>query len=86
LLFLIPTKVYQPAEYEYLMTFVSYGSCSGCDTLLSIQTFDEELTENMLKDYMSLCKDLVCNIIKPYNCGWRNESVFETVEEVNEDV
>ena len=82
LLFIIPQKTYQPTEYEYLMTFVNYGSCSGCDTLQSIQTFSNELpTNSQLKDYMALCKDLVCNMVKPFKCGWRNnEGVFDEVE------
>ena len=80
LLFLIPKDTYQPAEYEYLMTFVNYGSCSGCDTLQHIQSWnDGKLSEEQLKDFMSLCKDLVCNMIKPFNCGWRNEEEFEVV-------
>lgn len=33
-LFLIPEDTYQPSEYQYLMTYVGYGSCSGCDTLM----------------------------------------------------
>lgn len=84
LLFLIPTGAYQPSEYEYLMTYVGYGSCSGCDTLQGIQScpwHDVKPTEQQLKDYMTLCKDLVCNMIKPYNSGWRNEEIFENVEE-----
>ena len=83
LIFLIPIKTYQPCEYEYLMTFVSYGSCSGCDTLLHIQSWHDEgekPTQQQLKDYMILCKDLVCNMIKPYNGGWRNEEEFEPIE------
>ena len=80
LLFLIPEDTYHPAEYEYLMTFVEYGSCSGCDTLQRIQSWnDGKLSEEQLKDFMLLCKDLVCNMIKPFNCGWRNEEEFEVV-------
>lgn len=37
LLYLIPQDAYQPDETEYLMTHVSYGSCSGCDTLQAVQ-------------------------------------------------
>lgn len=68
LLFIIPRKTYQPSAYEYLITTVDYGSCSGCDTLLGIQDlFSDKLsTENQLKDYMALCKDLICNIKRPY--------------------
>lgn len=85
ILFLIPMCAYQPAEYEYLMTFVGYGSCSGCDTLQAIQDYrDELLSDKQVKEFMTLCKDLVCNMIKPYNSGWRHlsdfEKDFETVE------
>lgn len=84
LLFLIPANTYQPSEYEYLMTYVNYGSCSGCDTLLGIQSWDNEPpTKQQLKDYMTLCRDMVCNIIKPYNCGWRNEEEFDPVVEMD---
>lgn len=80
LLFLIPNTTYQPCEFEYLMTYVGYGSCSGCDTLLSIQDYsDRPPTREQLNDYMTLCRDMVCNMIKPYNCGWRNEEEFEPV-------
>jgi hypothetical protein len=82
-LFLIPKVGYQPEEYEYLMTYVGYGTCSGCDTLLEIQSYsyDNDLpTEQQLKDYMTLCKHLVDNMIKPYNTGWRNDPRFNTIE------
>ena len=81
LLYLIPRDTYQPSEYDYLMTYVNYGSCSGCDTLQAIQNYEkEEITEGQLKDFMSLCKDLICCMIKPYNCGWREEEEFLPVE------
>ncbi|MBR5004605.1 MAG: hypothetical protein IKY14_04010 [Erysipelotrichaceae bacterium] len=84
LLFLIPNKTYQPCEYDYLMTYVGYGSCSGCDTLQAIQSWHgdkEPPTKEQLKDFMLLCKDMVCNMIKPYNEGWRNNTDFEPVKE-----
>lgn len=82
LLYLIPFKTYQPCEYEYLMTYVGYGSCSGCDTLQSIQGYeDEKLTDRQVDDFMTLCKDILTNTIKPFNGGWRNEEVFEHTEE-----
>lgn len=74
-LYLIPKNTYQPSEYEYLMTYVGYGSCSGCDTLQSLQMENVDVDE-----YVKLCKDIICNIVKPYNCGWRNEEEFESVE------
>lgn len=79
LLFLIPEDTYQPSECEYLMTYVNYGSCSGCDTLQYIQAYYND-KEYQVKELMSLCKDIICNIIKPYNYGWRNEEEFNTVE------
>lgn len=75
-LYLIPRNTYQPAEYDYLMTYVGYGSCSGCDTLQSIQC-----DEDNIDDYMTLCRDLVFNMVKPYNNGWRNEDLFDEVKE-----
>lgn len=84
LLFLIPRKTYQPSEYEYLMTYVGYGSCSGCDVLQAIQKYGEnQISEDQLKDFMALCKDIVTNMIKPYNFGWRDGEEFTEVE-VNE--
>lgn len=83
LLFLIPQKTYQPCEVEYLMTYSGYGSCSGCDTLQSIQCWHYEKTyptDGQLRDFMSLCKDLVCNTIKPYNKGWGYDPDFEEVQ------
>lgn len=84
LLFLIPVKTYQPCESEYLMTYVGYGSCSGCDTLQNIQSFvdyeDEAVSDRVIADFMTLCKDIVTNTIRPYNHGWRYDSMFDTVE------
>jgi len=81
LLYLIPFKTYQPSEYEYIMTYVGYGSCSGCDTLQSIQGFeDKEPTENQIKEFMALCKDILTNSIKPYNGGWRKNEDYNQVE------
>lgn len=81
LLFLIPRKTSQPSEYEYLMTYVGYGSCPGCDALHAIQDYGEiPISEDQLKGFMALCKDIITNMIKPYNCGWRNEEEFTEVE------
>lgn len=80
LLFLIPRVTYQPSESEYLMTYADYGSCSGCDALQAIQDhIDESLRPEQVNDFMTLCKDLITNMIKPYNIGWRSSPDFETV-------
>lgn len=83
MLYLIPFKTYQPAEYEYLMTYVRYGSCSGCDALQAAKSWCDEgpLTGKELKAVMAICKDIVCNTIKPYNCGWRENDEYKPVEE-----
>lgn len=82
LLFLMPRDTYCPDERDYLMTFVNYGSCTGCDTLKRIN-HDFEFGENFdraIKDYMTLCRHIVCNITKPYNSGWRRDERFREVE------
>ena len=81
-LFLIPMDTYQPSEYDYLMSYVGYGSCSGCDTLQCIQDYryDELPTDKQVDKFMLLCKDLITNMIRPYNHGWRANIDFETVE------
>jgi hypothetical protein len=82
LLFMIPRRVYQPSEYDYLLTFAGYGSCSGCDALLSIIEFrDDEMTEDIAKDLLMLCKHLIENIVKPYNGGWREDEDYTAVVE-----
>ena len=77
LLFLIPFNTYQPSEYEYVMSFINYGSCSGCDALQGVQSWGnygkEKPTEEQLDGFMNICKDLICNAIKPYNCAWRED-------------
>lgn len=85
-LFVIPFDTYQPSNYEYLMTSVCYGSCSGCDVLQNIQMNVEGLlTVPQIADFMSLCKDLVCNAIKPYNYGWCHNPDFDHTEGLSID-
>lgn len=81
LLFVIPGRNYQPSECDYLITFAGYGSCSGCDALLSIKCYESEMTEPKAKAILALCKDLITNIVKPYNYGWRQDKDY-IVEEM----
>lgn len=64
LIFIFSNNVYQPSVEQTYYTSVGYGSCSVCDTLLSISGYlDEELpTEKQVNDYMTLCLHLVENI------------------------
>lgn len=81
LLYLIPENTYQPNESEYLMTYVGYGSCSGCDTLLSAQNWgDDLLDEEQIKAFMWLSLHILENMIKPYNSGWRNDEDWQQVD------
>ena len=59
-IFLIPKDTYQPSAEDYIVTDTYYGSCSGCDTLQSIASYDYELpTESQVKEYMTLALHLV---------------------------
>ena len=55
LMYLIPCETYQPSQWEYVITFVGYGSCSGCDTLLGISGYDDDKpTSEQVKEYMDM--------------------------------
>lgn len=79
LLFLIPFDTYQPSYNEYLMTYVYYGSCSGCDTLQSILISDDK--EEILNDLVNLCKDIIMHTINPYDHDEMFESVIDKLYE-----
>lgn len=58
LVFVIGAKGYQPSDYWYVK--VSYGSCSGCDTLEGIKNYDDAPpTADQIKDYMTLSLHVV---------------------------
>ena len=78
IMFLIPFDTYQPCEWEYLMTYIGYGSCSGCDALQAAQCCEGDL---LIDSIMNICKDLVCNTIRPYNNAWRHEEAFDPTDE-----
>lgn len=63
LLFVIAEKGYQPSKYYYCM--VSYGSCSGCDTLEAIRCHDSgKPSKEQVDQYMMLALHIV-QWIKP---------------------
>ena len=69
LLYMIPKKTYQPSYWEYVGTYVYYGSCSGCDTLLGISSYGEDLPdEGQVKEYVELCLDILQHCKYPFNC------------------
>lgn len=57
LVFVIPEDGYQPSHYWYVK--VAYGSCSGCDTLASIHTYDDVVNEEEANGYMTLALHIV---------------------------
>lgn len=60
LIFVIPLQTYQPSETETAVTYVGYGSCSGCDTLQWISSYDYGLpTDEQVRDYMMLALHLI---------------------------
>ena len=60
LIFIIPRNTYQPNIEDYLITYIYYGSCSGCDTFLDIKGYtDDPNTEDQIKDYMTLALHLI---------------------------
>lgn len=61
LLYIISEKGYQPDDYWYVK--IGYGSCSCCDTLLSITEFRNNDNE-ILDDLMTLALHIVQGIKK----------------------
>ena len=52
LVFVIGACGYQPSAYWY--TRVSYGSCSGCDTLQAVRGWDDEISKDEIDGYETL--------------------------------
>lgn len=72
LLFIMPKVGYQPSTYYYV--FVSYGSCSGCDTLEAIRDYQDGLpAEQQVNDYMTLALHIVQGIKKIFAYDWETE-------------
>lgn len=61
LLLIAPFDTYQPSHYEYVLTYVDYGSCSGCDTLLAINSYGYENlpTARQVKEYLNLALNML---------------------------
>ena len=59
-IFILHKDSYQPNVEEYVYTSTYYGSCSGCDTLQAISSYDRGLPdEEQVKDYMTLALHLL---------------------------
>lgn len=73
--------LYQPSRNNYFVTFIDYGSCSACDTFLSI--LDYETNEEKVNGLMTIARHLVSNIVAPFNFlqGWDWREAYDLVEE-----
>lgn len=59
-IYIIPKDTYQPSINDYVVTNNYYGSCSGCDTLLSISNYEYGLpNKEQVKEYMTIALHLV---------------------------
>lgn len=60
-LFIFPERCYQPSRYWAV--YVSYGSCSGCDTLEGIRSYsDDPPDEDQINQLMTLALHIVQGI------------------------
>jgi hypothetical protein len=60
LVFVIGGRGYQPIVENHWYTSVYYGSCSGCDTLLSISRYSCELpSDDQVQQYWTLCLHMI---------------------------
>lgn len=59
-IYIIPKDTYQPSTEDYVITDNYYGSCSGCDTLLAISEYEDDLpNKEQVKEYMTIALHLV---------------------------
>ncbi|MCP4489112.1 MAG: hypothetical protein GY820_17635 [Gammaproteobacteria bacterium] len=59
-IYIIPKDTYQPSISDYVITDNYYGSCSGCDTLLAISEYSDDLpSKEQVKEYMTIALHLV---------------------------
>lgn len=68
LLYMIPFDTYHPSHWQYVATYVYYGSCSCCDTLLEISGYEDDLPDaDQVKDYVKLCLKILQRCKYPFN-------------------
>lgn len=62
LIYIIPVDTYEPSYWQYVTTFVYYGSCSGCDELLNIiyrENDNSNPNETTTERMMGLCLNIL---------------------------
>ncbi len=60
IIYIVPKDIYSPYIWDYVYTFVGYGSCSYCDTIHNILTLKDK--EQKVREYMSLCLHIFQNM------------------------
>ena len=78
LLFMFYVDTYQPSAYDYIITTVDYGTCSGCDALQG--AFRCPTVDAIVDSLMSICLHLCQHMKKPYLGGWYLEDWDEECE------
>lgn len=62
-IFVLHKNAYHPSEEDYVYTSAYYGSCSECDTILSIKFMEDweekRPSKEQVKEYMMLCLHLL---------------------------
>jgi hypothetical protein len=67
-IFILYNDTCEPDISDYVVTHNYYGSCSGCDILLSISNYDVGFpNDDQVKEYMTLALHLV------QRCKWLSE-------------
>lgn len=75
-LFVIPLDTYQPWASDYLFTWVGYGSCTLCDTLMGIYPDWEQeppYDDKTVGPFLSLCGHILSNTTQPYGDSFEFE-------------
>ena len=72
IIFAFHKKTYQPYASQYLMTYISYGSCSLCDAL-EAAFFENESEEETVLDLMNICLHLIQNMRHPFKTDYFND-------------
>lgn len=88
-IFILHKDTYQPDVEDYIYTNTYYGSCGGCDTLMSIyeRNYYELPDDKQVKDYMTLCLHLLqrCCFMKDIEAVPKLEAKNDPQEELTWD-
>lgn len=76
IIFAFHRKTYQPYASQYLMTYISYGSCSLCDAL-EAAFFENETEEETVLDLMRICLNLIQNMRHPFKTDYFNDNELD---------